>query len=249
MRLLLLPCAFAFFLTILFLAMRGVMDLGGMVAVGGPYEIAHPAPGYWWIFTISIMACVVIALANMGVFSLPRAAAAANYGPFGGIRSLTEGNGEVSLVAVFFWPAIFLSLGWNFCEYGFFRAEGLAWGWVASGIVFVFMGGIPLYVLLKEVSARELLEVGRRNLGAIWPQLLGIAAAIPWDSSSSAPFPEAAPSVSCSARCEHRASSSLREEGVGEGELLIRDALELRHLARDKRKPFGHVGLAPVWVR
>lgn len=176
--LLLLPFAFTFLLTCLFLAMRGVLDEGGMVAVGGPYEIAHPAPSYWWIFPVAIIGCVVIALASMGVFSLSRMASGSVDMPFlgGGMRA--EG-GPINLVALFFWPAIFLSLGWNFCEYGLFKTEGLAWGWVVSGVVFVLMGGLPLYFFARKVRASELRETARKNAGSLWPQLIGVAAGIP----------------------------------------------------------------------
>jgi hypothetical protein len=113
-----LPLGFAFFLTCLFFAMRGVMDLGGFVASGGPYEIAHEAPGWVWIFPVSIIACVLIAFASFG-------------GIFSGKRT------KASLVAMFFWPAIFLSLGWNFFEYGFFNAEGLQWAWIVCAVLFI----------------------------------------------------------------------------------------------------------------
>lgn len=157
--LLLLPLGFTFLLTCLFLAMRGVMELGGMVAIGGPYEIAHPAPNYWWIFPLSIIGCILIVFMSIGMFS--------------------TGHGKASLVALFFWPAIFLSLGWNFCEYGFFKSEGLAWGWIVCGVVFVLMGGLPLYLVMKKISGRELLETIKSNSKTLWPQLLGIAVGIP----------------------------------------------------------------------
>jgi hypothetical protein len=157
--LLLLPFGFTFLLTCLFLAMRGVMDLGGMVAIGGPYEIAHPAPGYWWIFPVSVIGCVLITFMSMGMFS--------------------AGRGKASLVALFFWPAIFLSLGWNFCEYGFFNTEGLIWGWIVCGVVFVVMGGLPLYLVMRKITWSGLLEAIKSNARTLWPQLLGIAVGIP----------------------------------------------------------------------
>jgi len=157
--LLLLPFGFTFLLTCLFLAMRDVMDLGGMVAIGGPYEIAHPAPGYWWIFPVSVIGCVLITFMSMGMFS--------------------AGRGKASLVALFFWPAIFLSLGWNFCEYGFFNTEGLIWGWIVCGVVFVVMGGLPLYLVMRKITWSGLLEAIKSNARTLWPQLLGIAVGIP----------------------------------------------------------------------
>ena len=53
---------FVFCMTLLSQAMRGVMDLGGFVASGGPYEIAHPAPGWIWVFPVSILAGLVFLL-------------------------------------------------------------------------------------------------------------------------------------------------------------------------------------------
>lgn len=157
-----LPLGFAFLLTLLFLAMRGVMDLGGMVALGGPYEIAHPAPGYWWTFPLSIIGMVLIIFWNMGMFSM-----------------FTIGQVKSSLVALLFWPAIFLSLGWNFLEYGIFRSGGLSWGWVVCGVAFVAMGGFPVYLALKNTTGRRLMEAARINRKGLLPQLAGIAAGIP----------------------------------------------------------------------
>jgi len=179
MWLLLLPFGFAFLLTSLFLAMRGVMDLGGMVAIGGPYEIAEPAPGYWWIFPVAIIGCIMIVFASMGMFSLGRGMAGPQNLPFTNAETFSKGGGRVNLVTLFFWPAIFLSLGWNFLEYGFFAAEGMAWGWAVCGVVFVVMGGLPLYLLLKNTTRARLLEAVKRNAGTLWPQLIGIAAGIP----------------------------------------------------------------------
>jgi hypothetical protein len=46
------------------------------------------------------------------------------------------------------WSALFLSLGWNFWEYGL--ADGPVWGWIICGVVFVLMGGLPLMGLLDR---------------------------------------------------------------------------------------------------
>jgi hypothetical protein len=174
----LLPLGFTFLLTLLFLAMRGVMDLGGMVAKGGPYEIAHPAPDYWWIFPVSIIGMLIIVFSSMGMFSFMRGMTGSVSSPFSGQGVLSRGGG-VSLVALLFWPAIFFSLGWNFCEYGFFAGDGLVWGWVICGVVFILMGGFPLYLVAKRLSWHDFLSAVAANRRSLWPQVLGIAAGIP----------------------------------------------------------------------
>jgi hypothetical protein len=44
------------------------------------------------------------------------------------------------------WPALFLSLGWNFWEYGLDPpgGDGVDAGWIVCGVIFVLMGGLPL---------------------------------------------------------------------------------------------------------
>ena len=117
---------------VIFLAMRAVMDIGGFCAEGGPYEIEVHCPGG---------VPLLMTLAFPGLFL------------FGGLM-LWSGSpiGGPYQGAVFFaWPALFLSLGWNFLEYGFAPpgGGGLAWGWLLCGVVFVAMGGVPLVAVLK----------------------------------------------------------------------------------------------------
>jgi hypothetical protein len=123
-----------FCLTCLFLGMRGVMDLGGFVAVGGPYQIAHPAPDWVWLVPVSIIMGLIFVFINAGIA-----------GSTGGVR-----------LAVLAWPALFLSLGWNFLEYGIFKYHRLIWGWLICGILFVLMGGAPLLLgpIIKGIITR-----------------------------------------------------------------------------------------------
>lgn len=53
-------------------------------------------------------------------------------GPYGGLVALA-------------WPALFLSLAWNFLEYALQppEGEGIVWGWLIPGVLFVLMGGVP----------------------------------------------------------------------------------------------------------
>lgn len=120
-----------FCMTSLYQAMRGVMRLGGMVASGGPYAIAHPAPGWAWIFPVSILAGLVFIGLNF-------------------FASRRVGGLDVLVLA---WPALFLSLGWNFLDFGIGLTtgrHGLVWGWLVCGIIFVVMGGLPLILVIQN---------------------------------------------------------------------------------------------------
>jgi hypothetical protein len=123
-----------FCMTCLYLAMRGLMRFGGMVASGGPYAIAHPAPGWAWILPGSVMSGVIFI--GLNSFAVRRA---------GGLNIL-----------VLAWPAVFLSLGWNFLDFSIGPSAGHepVWGWLVCGVVFFIMGGLALvFVLGNTVKA------------------------------------------------------------------------------------------------
>ena len=140
----------AFCISLLYLAMRPIMRLGGMVASGGPYAIEHPAPSWVWIMPVAVilgMACFFINLfsgAADGVNLMPLA-----------------------------WPGLFLSLGWNFLEFAFAPpGGGFAWGWLVCGVVFVLMGGLPLLLAIKgareKVRAQLSSEAGMKPYAVQW---------------------------------------------------------------------------------
>jgi hypothetical protein len=118
-----------FCLTLLFLGMRAVMDVGGACADGGPYVSAQPCPDG-----------VPLAMIG-GIFGLFL---------FGGLAALggSRIGGTYGGLVFFAWPALFLSLGWNFLEYGFTLPGGWEWGWIIPGVLFVLMGGGPLLALV-----------------------------------------------------------------------------------------------------
>jgi hypothetical protein len=117
----------AFALTGVWLGMRSVMDIGGSCASGGPYQIATPCPeGVDVLLTLGI---------PLGIVS-------AGLMVWKGSRIGVMYAGLVALA----WPVLFLSLGWNFLEYGVRNpfGEGVELGWLIPGIIFVIMGGVPL---------------------------------------------------------------------------------------------------------
>lgn len=117
-------------LTALWLSMRAVMAIGGACASGGPYVPAVECPD------------IVIAFTPLSIFGLFI---------FGGLAFWTGtslGAGWAGIVGLA-WPALFLSLGWNFLEFGL-NPPGLegevAWGWLICAVVFLLMGGVPLAI-------------------------------------------------------------------------------------------------------
>jgi hypothetical protein len=117
------------------LGMRAVMDLGGYCASGGPYEIAVECPD-----GVSLIMFLAFPIGFLG----------AGLMVWKGVRL---GGGWAGLVGLA-WPALFLSLGFNFLQYGFAPpgGGGVEWGWLIPGAIFVLMGGFPL---LGWISLRD----------------------------------------------------------------------------------------------
>lgn len=157
-------------LTMLFLSMRAVMDIGGSCASGGPYVVARPCPeGVGWLFPLSIW---------LGIFAL-------------GLYVASDAHLPGPKLAVLAWPALFISLGWNFWEYGLNPPgqEGVVWSWILCGAMFVAMGGGPLIGAVDREAFRNVLwadgdpegsseatrrspsEVARRTVSAASPRI------------------------------------------------------------------------------
>lgn len=126
-------------ITLLFLGMRAVMDVGGMCAEGGAYVIEQHCPEGAALATL---------LGFLGGFAAVGLAGWKGSG-LGGFA------GYVVFLA---WPALFGALGYNFLEYGLNPPgdePGWAWGWLVCGVVFEAMAIGPLLVGLSAArSAR-----------------------------------------------------------------------------------------------
>lgn len=124
-------------LAVLSSGMRAIMATGtGFVAVGGPYEIAHPAPDWVWVIPVSILAGWA----------------------FGGLFALAAWRLDRLRAVIVIWSGIFLLLGFNFLQYGIDPEVGIVWGWFVSGVVFVIMGAVPLLGPLLLPLRRRRLE-------------------------------------------------------------------------------------------
>lgn len=142
-------------LTLLFLGMRNVMDLGGACAVGGPFEVRQRCDdGVPQLMLAGLWGGMVLAFLYVGQAAKHRVPS------FGWLL----------------WPALFLSLGWNFLEYGFDPpgGTGTAWGWLLCAALFVGLGGVPL------LSWRSVLAGGPSARAGFWVavQMAAVAAGI-----------------------------------------------------------------------
>lgn len=120
---------FACGLTMLWLGMRAVMNIGGFCAEGGPFVIAHPCPeGTVLLLVGGIWMAMLLALLYVAQVVKHR----------------------VPSFAGLLWSALFLSLGWNFLEFGLNPpfGEGVAWGFLVCAIVFGLMGAVPAWFTL-----------------------------------------------------------------------------------------------------
>jgi hypothetical protein len=136
LRVLLAPLSLAgvaFGLTLMYKSMRSVMEVGGACASGGPYEVAVPCPenvpGLLLGGLFGGLVCLAVFLGTAAALS----------------------PGLVGLAA-WAWPALFLSLGWNFADFGFGEGE---WGWILCAVLFALMGGLPAIALLGPSALRS----------------------------------------------------------------------------------------------
>ena len=151
----------AYCLSALWIGMRDVMEVGGSCASGNsPYVIENPCPQGSEILMAPAIPLGFVFGAMMG------------YGLMGISR------GAASLVIVF-WPALFLSLGWNFLE-GAINPPGgggLDVGWLICGIVFVLMGAPVLFGLpgiFRGIEARRAVVVAMLAAGSVLGILLAM---------------------------------------------------------------------------
>lgn len=132
----------AFCITLLFLGMRGILDLGGFVASGGAYEISQPAPDWVWVLPVAVVCGFA----------------------FGGLNVAAAWRARGFNLLPFIWTGLFLALGWNFLEYGFRPpgGDGLAWGWIVCGVVFWLMAvpAIPAFYGGKYLWGRYAIVAG-----------------------------------------------------------------------------------------
>jgi hypothetical protein len=120
----------------LFFSMRAVMAIGGSCASGGPYQIANPCPHNTGLTTVGAIFGGILMTVLYTVF---------------GLR-------EGPRITVLVWSALFLSLGWNFLDFGLRAPAGSGdkVGWLACAVLFALLGAAPLVGLFSRRYAHDL---------------------------------------------------------------------------------------------
>ncbi|HEV2311080.1 MAG TPA: SHOCT domain-containing protein [Acidimicrobiia bacterium] len=120
----------AFCITLISLGMRSVESVGGTCASGGPYQIARPCPAG---VAAALPLGIIGGLVFLGIFAF----------------CASDKGRTVTLLA---WPALFLTLAWNFIDYGLKggNSSGGA-GFLIPGVLFVIMGAAPLFWVVPSM--------------------------------------------------------------------------------------------------
>ena len=113
-------------ITTLFLVMRSVMEVGGVCAEGSPYVTSTPCPkGVSLLMVASIWGSLI----------------------FVSLYAWQVIKHKVPGFLAIVWSAAYLSMAWNFLEFGLNPpgGGGYAWDWLVCAFFFMLIGGIPLY--------------------------------------------------------------------------------------------------------
>jgi hypothetical protein len=142
-------------ITVVFLGMRSVLDVGGQCASGGPYDIAVPCPDGTWTLPLAIFA-------GLGFAFLAGAAGSRIGGLYASMAGLA-------------WVGLFCSLGFNFLQWGIappadpsVDSSGGGIIFILLGVMFEVMGIVPLVTTLlafRPGASRPATDAGGGSLG------------------------------------------------------------------------------------
>ena len=137
-------------LTIVVLGGMQIMDVGGFVASGGPYEIAHPVPSGFWIQPVAFC----------GLFA------------FSFAHTVFAGRIKAPGLVYAVWCALWTAVGATTFWYGLYppQGNGLAWGWLVMGGIFlvVGLGSIAAYFATQGLFGWRRSEMSSGRLVLYW---------------------------------------------------------------------------------
>ncbi len=130
-------------LTIVVLGGAQIMNVGGFVASGGPYQIAHPVPSGFWIQPVAFCGLFAFSIAHT-VFAWRIGAPRLVYA---------------------MWCVLWTAVGAMTLWYGLHppQGNGLAWGWLIMGGVFLLVG---LGSIAAYFATRNLIEWSHSEMSA-----------------------------------------------------------------------------------
>jgi hypothetical protein len=127
-----------------------IMDAGGFVASGGPYEIAHPVP----------TGLGVLPLAWVGLFAFSIA------------HVIFASRIKAPQLVYATWCALWTGVGAVTLQYGLRPPNGaaLAWGWIIMGGVFLMvgLGSIAAFFATRNIIDWTYSEMTGRRLAVYW---------------------------------------------------------------------------------
>ena len=137
-------------LTIVVLGGQRIMDAGGFVASGGPYQIAHPVPPGFWIQPLAFVGLFAFSIAH-AIFA-----------------SRIKAPGLIYAIWCVLWTAVGAMTFWNGLHPP--RGNGLAWGWLIMGGVFLLvgLGSIAAYFATQNLFDWAHSEMSIRQLVVYW---------------------------------------------------------------------------------
>jgi hypothetical protein len=137
-------------LTINVMGSMRIMDQGGFVASGGPYEIAHPVPSGFWILPLAFVGLFAFSIAH-AVFASRIKAPQLMYAT---------------------WCALWTAVGATTFWYGLHppHGNGLAWGWLIMGGIFLLvgLGSIAAYFAMQGFIELSHSEMSAGRLVVYW---------------------------------------------------------------------------------
>ena len=143
--LLLIVAVMSLAVTMIYLAMRAVMDVGGACATGGPYVSAQQCPDGSWMIAVAVPVLILGAIVGTSIAAMVRAP---------------------NLILPM-WAGLFGSLGWNFFVYAFAGDDVVA-AWLVCGVLLWLMAAPAVLAIIASGFVRRFMPKLPMSLPIWW---------------------------------------------------------------------------------